>query len=92
MAGNLTIDEAVSALDGDDTVHCYLDVGMALIGADWSRKEVLEFLAGADWITIGAGMCRGMNHAVIARNDGKVRLFASKADRLAEIEQMRKGA
>lgn len=40
----LTFDEAVAMLPDGDTIHTFLSGGMALIGADWKREDILELL------------------------------------------------
>ena len=40
----LTYDEAAALLPEGESVHTFLDGGLALIGADWDRADVLALL------------------------------------------------
>jgi hypothetical protein len=65
----LTYDEAVALLPDGDSIHCFISpsAGM-LVGADWSRAEVLKCLelgrpelAGPAATGMGHGLCCGAN-------------------------------
>lgn len=60
----LTVDQADAMLVPGDTVHAIRDAGPALIGGDWSRKQVLALIKkhGAE---LAGPQASAMNHAVV---------------------------
>lgn len=66
----LTYDEAVALLPEGGTVHTLLDTGTGcLVGADWSREQVLDLLrAGRREVTGPAA--QAMDHGLAAFRDG----------------------
>lgn len=48
MVELLTYEQAVALLPEGDTVFAALDAGVALIGADWDRADVLALLKRTD--------------------------------------------
>lgn len=62
---HLTVDEAVSALAGGEKIHCFTSGGGLLIGTDWDREFVEEYIKDSSYRTVGQGMCRGMGHGVV---------------------------
>lgn len=61
----ITPEEAESLLyDGADSVHNFMDAGIALVGCDWSRESTIEAFKEAIQIEIAGPSARGMNHAL----------------------------
>lgn len=67
----LTYDEAVALLPDGDTIHTFLDGGVALIGADWDRSEVLTLLAETDRREVTGPGAQGVGHGLAAYRDGE---------------------
>jgi hypothetical protein len=44
----LTFDEAVALLPDGDQIHTFLDSPVALIGADWTRDQILDLLRSGE--------------------------------------------
>ena len=67
----LTYDEAVALLPDGDTIHTFLDGGLAIIGADWKRSQVLELLEATDRREVTGPSAQGYGHGLAAyRADG----------------------
>jgi hypothetical protein len=60
-----TFDEAVAALPRGKYVHTFMQSGASiLIGADWTRKEIVDALRGADRIDVTGEQAQGMKHGL----------------------------
>ena len=66
----LTYDEAVSLLPDGDTIHTFLDGGIALIGADWDRTAVLALLESTDRREVTGPQAQAVKHGLAAFRDG----------------------
>jgi hypothetical protein len=90
----LTVDEALSVLDySSDDVHCFISNGMALIGGDWSTKEVKDYMENAIAIEIAKpdGMARNMKHGLCVwgnENMQDCRFFQTDEDKLRAWEAL----
>lgn len=90
----LTYDEAVALLPGGDRVHAFLDGGLAVIGADWDRGDVLELLRTSDRREVTGPAAQSMGHGLAAfRADGvPVFIETRRADGEAPAAEARDGA
>lgn len=68
----LTFEQAVAMLPDGDRVHTFLDSGIALLGADWDREEILDLLrTGQPELSGEIATARG--HGIVAfRESGPV--------------------
>jgi hypothetical protein len=59
----LSREEAIALLPDGDDIHTFMAAGFALIGADWSREEVIEAIDkhGAE---LSGPVATGMNHGI----------------------------
>lgn len=64
----LTVTQAVNLLPEGNEIHTFYG-GVALIGADWERKEVIDKLFSSDKIEIAGEMARNMGHGLAVYND-----------------------
>ena len=39
---HLTVEEVISVLKDQENVHTFINAGLGLIGADWSKEELIE--------------------------------------------------
>jgi hypothetical protein len=61
----LTYEQAVAMLPDGEQVHTFLDGGLALIGADWDREQVLALLrTGAP--EMSGEQATAMGHGLVA--------------------------
>jgi hypothetical protein len=67
----LTYDEAVALLPDGERIHTYLDGGIALIGADWDRADILALLETTDRREVTGPEAQSAGHGLAAfRADG----------------------
>lgn len=59
----ITPQQAEALLPDGDEIHTFRDGGI-LIGADWSRAEIITCFAKAKEIEIGGDGCRRMRHPI----------------------------
>ena len=65
----ISVNEAINLLPEGDTIHTFYNSGLALLGADWERQDVIDKLAKSDKIEITGDLARSMNHGLAAYND-----------------------
>lgn len=65
----ITTDEAINLLPDKNEIHTFINSSVTLIGADWSREDVIEKLKAADKIEIAGYQARNMNHGLAVYND-----------------------
>ena len=88
---NLTLEQAISLLPAGEYVHTFINNAIGLMGADWSREEILDKLRKSDIIQLTGRMARGMNHGMCAYNkDAKLQseilFIETDAAKLAEFD------
>ena len=82
----LTKEQALSALPEGGSIHCFASGGI-LIGADWSREQVEQYIEEADSVEIGGGMSRGMGHGLAAFGTDGLKFFEAKEEVLQKLEK-----
>jgi hypothetical protein len=76
MAGDdeiilLSYEEAVALLPDGDRIHTFLDSGIALIGADWDRADILSLLERTERREVTGPAAQSYGHGLAAtREDG----------------------
>lgn len=60
----ITYEEAVSLLPDGETVHTFINAAFGLMGADWSKEDILDKLNKSDVIEITGKMARGTSHGI----------------------------
>lgn len=68
MKKYLTVEQAISLLPEGEDIHTFYG-GVALIGADWERQEVIDKLKSVDKIEIAGEFARRMGHGLAVYND-----------------------
>ena len=66
----LSYDEAVALLPEGERIHTILDSGIALLGADWDREQVLGLLRTTDRREVTGPAAQAMGHGLAAFRDG----------------------
>lgn len=84
----ITAEQAISALSNDESIHTFRNPRGMLIGADWSREELVKALqeAGPESIEIGGESCMKMDHGLILHSGGPL-FIESNTDRLRQLEK-----
>ena len=68
----LTPEQAESMLPDGGSIHTFLNpFANTLIGADWTREEVLNLLRRSPQLELGGEMCQGMNHGLVVKDDDR---------------------
>lgn len=75
---NLAFDDAVKLLPQGEQVHTFRQCGLALVGADWDREELLDAMSKSDVIQVTGPLAQRMGHG-LAINSGGV-LFIEAAN------------
>ena len=68
MKNILTYDEAISVLPNSDSIHTFYNEPFGLIGADWSREDILnKFKESNVVIELTGEQARNMKHGICVR-------------------------
>ena len=62
---HLTVEEALYCVGDKKQIHTFINAPFGLIGADWSRENLVEKLENAQDIQIGGEACRNMGHGIV---------------------------
>lgn len=92
MKTYITIEQAISVLPDGDFVHTFYNTGFGLVGADWSRYDILDKLRSCDIIELTGPAARGMGHGICAYDkdvihQSDILFIETNEDRLAALEQ-----
>lgn len=68
MKQYVTAEQAISVLPDGDAVHTFYNPGFGLVGADWSRDDILDKLRSSDIIELTGPGARGIGHGICAYN------------------------
>lgn len=66
MKKYLTKEEAMSVLPKKESIHTFYNPGFGLVGADWSREDIIDKIQKSDIIELTGDLARGMNHGICA--------------------------
>ena len=69
MRKYITKDQAISVLPNSEMIHTFYNPGFGLVGADWSRKEIVEKINNSDIIELTGNTARKMSHGMCAYNN-----------------------
>lgn len=89
----LKYDEAVSLLPNSENIHTFMNASFGLIGADWSKEDILDKLKQADnVIELTGESARGMGHGMCvysknAKYQSEILFIQTDEDKLSEFEQ-----
>ena len=68
---HLTVEEALYCVGDKEQIHTFINAPFGLIGADWSRENLIEKLENAQDIQIGGEACRNMGHGIVLSHKGR---------------------
>lgn len=63
---HLTKEEAISVLPQVDSIHTFYNPGFGLVGADWSREDIIDKIQKSDIIELTGSQARGLSHGICA--------------------------
>ena len=93
MRKYLTYEEAVTLLPNEYDIHTFVNAAFGLIGADWSKNEVLELLKNPDTtIELTGENARAMKHGIAAyrknaRYQSDIVFIETDEEKLSAFEQ-----
>lgn len=68
----ITVDEAINLLPEGDYIHTFFNMPFGLLGADWSREDVIDKFKTSDKIELTGEQARSLGHGLaIYNNDTK---------------------
>ena len=71
----LTADEAIAMLPEGNTIHTFRNPALdVLIGADWSRNEIIDYIKNHP-MQLSGETATSMNHGIVAGNGRGEYLF-----------------
>lgn len=70
----LTEQQAIELLPEGEQIHTFLNLPMALIGADWDRDEVIDKIRSSDYREVSGSGARGLKHGLAVYNEGATAL------------------
>lgn len=93
----ITKEQAASILPDGDTVHTFLNPGFGLVGADWSREDILDKLEKSDILELAGDTARAMGHGLCAydrppKTQGDLLFIETDEEKLAALEKELEGA
>ena len=69
----ITADQAIELLPEGEYIHTFRQSGLALIGADWLREEIIELIRKSDCLELTGERARSMDHGLaIYDHDAKM--------------------
>ena len=66
----ITSEEAIELLPEGNEIHTFYNAPMCLVGADWSREDIIKKLESVDVIELTGEVARSMDHGMCAYNHG----------------------
>ena len=90
MKTYLTKEQAISVLPEGESVHTF-NPGFALVGADWSREDIIDKIQRSDVIELTGEMARSMGRGMCACNNdakywGDVLFIETDEEKLKALE------
>jgi len=84
----LTPEQATKLLGKRKEIHTFRSGGRMLIGADWTRKELITaFDKYRDQIEIGGDQCKAMGHGLVVWTGNEPLFIEVDKDELFELEK-----
>ena len=65
----ITVEEAVDLLPDGDYIHTFFNMPFGLLGADWSREDVIDKFKTSDKIELTGEQARSLGHGLAVYNN-----------------------
>ena len=65
MRKELTKEEAIGLLPDGELVHTFINGGFGLVGADWTREDIIDKINTAGRTELTGPMARGTGHGLV---------------------------
>lgn len=88
----LTAEQAMSILPDRDSIHTFYNSASCLIGADWSRTDIVDKLRKSDVIELTGELARRSGHGICAYNKDtkfhdQILFIETDEEKLVEFER-----
>lgn len=67
----ITAEKALEYIGDAKEIHVFLNPGGMLLGADWTRAQILKLMETADRIELGGRLAMNMGHGVVITKGNK---------------------
>ena len=64
----ITCEDAISILPNSENIHTFYNTSFGLLGADWSRSDIIDKLQNSEIIELTGETARSMRHGMCAYN------------------------
>ena len=90
----ITKEQAVYILPDGNLIHTFYQLGSSLVGADWSREEIIEKIQKSVILELTGEIAKGMGHGLVAydkdaERQSQILFIETNAERLEEVENGR---
>lgn len=87
----ITYEETVSLLPDGEYVHTFYNTSFGLVGADWSREEILDKLQKSEILELTGEQARGIGHGMCVYNKdtkyhNEILFIETDADKLEKFD------
>ncbi len=65
----ITVDEAINLLPEGDYIHTFFNMPFGLLGADWSREDIINKFKSSDKIELTGEQARSLGHGLAVYNN-----------------------
>ncbi|MCW5591018.1 MAG: hypothetical protein KIS74_02865 [Burkholderiales bacterium] len=77
----LTPEQAIAMLAEGELVHTFINPGVGmLIGADWTREEVIAAINEAGEASLTGSMATSMGHGIAIKHQGRFVFLATRKE------------
>ena len=88
----ITSEQAISILPGGDSIQTFYNPGFGLVGADWSRADIIDKLRSSDIIELAGKVAQRMGHGMCVygkdtKYQSDILFIETDNKRLAALEQ-----
>ena len=95
MKTYITPGQAISVLPDGESIHTFYNPGFGLVGADWSRSDIIDKLNNSEIIELTGPAARKMNHGICAydktaKYQSDILFIETDETRLSELERVLK--
>lgn len=96
MKTYITPGQAISVLPDGESIHTFYNPGFGLVGADWSRSDIIDKLNNSEIIELTGPAARKMNHGICAydktaKYQSDILFIETDEPRISELEKKLEG-
>lgn len=93
MKAYITKQQAISVLPDGDNVHTFYNSSFGLVGADWSKDDIIDKIERSDIVELTGKMARNMGHGICVYNKDtkyhdEILFIETDEKKLSEIDKL----